>query len=1073
MAKKCYYIFYALFFVISGIHSQGTCCCGTSKELIFPGFDFEFPPDPPYWSSIEYCVGPFGPWNVTKSCVDHVDPNHYNAGAGNPNGPSHFVDLFGGPVGGPYASGTIQYPITGLTAGYLYTLEFYYAKFNIPTPQNIKGNVKVGNGAWLDKSWSATNNGDVIWLKASYKFTAQASSTILEFNDATSTAPNWPSGMLIDDIHLYECPSDLEKPMVLNPPENIQVACDYDIPDAPKLLVSDNCDLNPMITFKEKIDVIDPCTKKITRDWVITDACGNKENAQQIIDVNDPDPPTFTKKPVHQYFTCDKDIAKEFNNWIKNHGGAIATDDCKITWNAIYSHFPSKTCDDVLVQFIVKDFCGNESSEFANFTVLDTIAPKFITKAQSKFFFCNPHTRDSLRDWLDNYGYSMIASDCSAKQQSTNFNGDSTQNPLKVTFYSRDICGNADSCIATFSFRNTNDTFLITNYSCSIPANSSDTFVYKVNACDSIVIVQHLKNKSDTSYIEYNTCDPRQKIADTIRLTNALGCDSMVVNKYNYHPVSITNLQKADCKYASYSTDTIVLQGIYCDSLLITEYIPLQKDSSKIILNTCDKSKTDTTIITLTNHFGCDSIVTIFTVFTAQQRTFTIQKECGLSKDYIDTLKFASGLCDSLVITTHLSLPLDTTHLQTTTCDKTKAGLFSNAYPNQYGCDSLVINEIRLNKTDSIFISKSSCILSQAGMNTQSLKNIFGCDSIIQTTTTFIPADTTRIQQTSCDFTAAGIKTDLLKGSQCDSVIITTTLFVPSDTTKITQTSCDDAHVGLIKMILQNTNGCDSLVLIQTNYVPLHLLFNLDSITCFNQNNGIFRILNSSDFGSPFDVFINNNKIGSLNQISNLAAGSYEIYIRDKNGCITDSVQFTLNNPPALIIDLGNDLEVKKGTNINLNLQSNRTLQKIFWQPVNLVNCDNCNQINFTLDEDTWVYAQAIDDRNCIQLDSIFIRVKNSDKVFAPNSFSPNGDNINDYFYIYGPDYAIVEYLLIYDRWGEKVFETRNVPVNVPTAGWNGAFNGQKMNPGVFVYYTKVRIDDDVIELKGDLTLIR
>ena len=107
-------------------------------------------------------------------------------------------------------------------------------------------------------------------------------------------------------------------------------------------------------------------------------------------------------------------------------------------------------------------------------------------------------------------------------------------------------------------------------------------------------------------------------------------------------------------------------------------------------------------------------------------------------------------------------------------------------------------------------------------------------------------------------------------------------------------------------------------------------------------------------------------------------------------------------------------------------------------------------------------------------MDSIFIRVQKKGTVYAPNVFSPNGDQINDYFYIQGEESAVVENLVIYDRWGGKVFETMNVPVNIPTVGWNGTFNSFKMNPGVFVYYAKIRFNDQSnIELKGDLTLIK
>lgn len=1384
MIKKLFFA-WAFMFLLQSIGISQSCCCGGVNELVFPGFDFEIPPFPKPGLDTTYCGGNFGPWVITKGCIDLVDPDQYNVGWGNPNGKSHFIDL-NKPTNN---AATIQYTLTGLIPGSSYKIEWYYAKFYIE-PANIVANCKIGNGAWLNVTWKSTNHGDIIWLKQSHNFTALASTTTLEFSDAGSTSP-WPSGMLIDDIKIYGCvssndteapviqnppvsavvdcedqvplapqliitdncdtspvvkftevieirppckrfvrdwiitdncgnvttakqiidildneppvvhnpppdvtvtcikdippqpklditdnckvynvvfsssiqkgipcrkifrewkiydgcginhetivtqtidvddqeppivrnpPVDLvigceidtpaiprliiedncdptpsakfsearqvinactkkitriwtmmdscantstqtqvidiidEAPVINDPPQDVTVACDFDIPDVPKLDISDNCSSKPMVAFKETVEATDPCNKHIKREWNITDACGNTNAQIQLVNVVYKTPPQFTKLPLNLNITCDKDIKKEFSDWIKKNGNAEVTDAClTVTWRAIYDFPPKLSCDSVLVEFVAKDHCDNESSQFAYFIVTDTDAPSFITKAVSKNYVCIPNTRDSLREWLRNFGYLKMRTDCDTVILSSNFDGDSTKNPMKLTFYAKDRCGNIDSCRASFSYRSDNDTLRNTQYSCSILRNYQDTSHYFLNGCDSIVIVQHIKKNPDSIYIQINTCDINQKPFDTIRMVNQDACDSTLFYEIKLKPSPVTHLQIKDCSYQNYTIDTAILAGQYCDSTVITERIPLRKDINRATVFTCDQSKADTSLLHLINTLGCDSLVTVYTIYIPNLETHIQQKICGLKQAYTDTVIYQTGLCDSLVITTHDILPVDSIHLVSTTCDPSKAGIFSSTLRNQFGCDSVVIQNVQLNRSDSIFISKTTCTYSASGIAIQKLKNIFGCDSIVKTTTVFIPSDTIQIKRKSCDFAAtgtkttilkgrqcdsviittttfvpsdtitikqitcnpanakvdtlyysnmnhcdsiiyrsivfipsdttkinmvtcdlnsAGIKTKILKGNPCDSVIITTTAFVPSDTTQITQISCDPAETGLKKTVLQNRNGCDSLILQNTIYAPLKLKYELDSISCYNQNDGYFKITNTSDFGKPYELFLNNIKLVNQDQINNLSPGSYHIFIRDQKGCITDSIAFTLTNPDEFTIDLGNDLVVDRGTKIYLNLKSNRNLQSVTWNPSNS-NCTNCTEIHLTINEDTWVYTQAVDDRHCIQLDSIFIRVKNSDKVFAPNSFSPNGDNINDYFYIYGPDKAIVEYLLIYDRWGEKVFETRNVPINVPTAGWNGAFNGQKMNPGVFVYYAKVRIDDDVIELKGDLTLIR
>ena len=55
-------------------------------------------------------------------------------------------------------------------------------------------------------------------------------------------------------------------------------------------------------------------------------------------------------------------------------------------------------------------------------------------------------------------------------------------------------------------------------------------------------------------------------------------------------------------------------------------------------------------------------------------------------------------------------------------------------------------------------------------------------------------------------------------------------------------------------------------------------------------------------------------------------------------------------------------------------------------------------------------------------------------KLFIPNSFTPNGDNHNETFYVHGADKEEIKSFLIYNRWGEIVYENND---NVPWDGKN------------------------------------
>jgi gliding motility-associated-like protein len=90
------------------------------------------------------------------------------------------------------------------------------------------------------------------------------------------------------------------------------------------------------------------------------------------------------------------------------------------------------------------------------------------------------------------------------------------------------------------------------------------------------------------------------------------------------------------------------------------------------------------------------------------------------------------------------------------------------------------------------------------------------------------------------------------------------------------------------------------------------------------------------------------------------------------------------------------------------------------------------------------------------------------ESFYIPNIFSPNGDNINDVFYVRGNGIKTI-HISIYDRWGEKIFETNDV-----SEGWDGTFHSQMMESAVFVYYIDAEMESgSVYKEKGNITLVR
>jgi len=88
--------------------------------------------------------------------------------------------------------------------------------------------------------------------------------------------------------------------------------------------------------------------------------------------------------------------------------------------------------------------------------------------------------------------------------------------------------------------------------------------------------------------------------------------------------------------------------------------------------------------------------------------------------------------------------------------------------------------------------------------------------------------------------------------------------------------------------------------------------------------------------------------------------------------------------------------------------------------------------------------------------------------IYVPNSFTPNGDGLNDNFGISGE--AIQSFSMrIFNRWGDMIFETSSV-----TDKWDGTFKGQKAPTGNYVYKIFASgLTGKKVAREGNLTLIQ
>ena len=86
-----------------------------------------------------------------------------------------------------------------------------------------------------------------------------------------------------------------------------------------------------------------------------------------------------------------------------------------------------------------------------------------------------------------------------------------------------------------------------------------------------------------------------------------------------------------------------------------------------------------------------------------------------------------------------------------------------------------------------------------------------------------------------------------------------------------------------------------------------------------------------------------------------------------------------------------------------------------------------------------------------------------------PSAFTPNNDGINDVFRVKYPAFIKSFHMVIYNRFGERVFETTD-----KFAGWNGSYKGFPQQGGVYIWMISLTDNDgNKDNQQGTVMLVR
>ncbi len=190
----------------------------------------------------------------------------------------------------------------------------------------------------------------------------------------------------------------------------------------------------------------------------------------------------------------------------------------------------------------------------------------------------------------------------------------------------------------------------------------------------------------------------------------------------------------------------------------------------------------------------------------------------------------------------------------------------------------------------------------------------------------------------------------------------------------------------------------------------------------------------------------------------------YTVYAVDTNACFdTASVKVIVH--PAARLFLPDSVRVYPGESYQIDPMGNCTYFAWF-PPLGLNKADISNPI-VKPDVNTKYLVTGTTEAGCSTSDSITVLVSSESILDVPNAFSPGSRNST--FKILRRGDATLKGFTIFNRWGQKVFETADID-----KGWDGTYNGEPQPMGVYIYtIDAVNANGRRFTKQGNVTLVR
>lgn len=288
----------------------------------------------------------------------------------------------------------------------------------------------------------------------------------------------------------------------------------------------------------------------------------------------------------------------------------------------------------------------------------------------------------------------------------------------------------------------------------------------------------------------------------------------------------------------------------------------------------------------------------------------------------------------------------------------------------------------------------------------------------------------------------------------------------------------ENLAVGTYELEVSDLGGCVQTATYELRApAPLSVILGRDSAGCGGSASALI-IENIQGGQGPYEYSADGQFFNAVGNFpftdASLAPGNYNLTIQDANDCFVNS-NLTIGGSGNLDFDLGPDFPIRLGDSTVIEADPSFEPSAITWINAEGVTFLTPLEIRVKPNVTTTYGLRLESPDGCFLEDFITVFVERNQGFFAPTGFSPNNDGINDRFTLFG-DTQITQfnYLRIFSRWGQLLFEVDGLQPNDEINGWNGEYQDELMPGGAYIYSAEVQYVDGRTEIvSGDFLLLR